>query len=55
MHGFYLDEPKKIIRFDVVISFDMDASEGVQIICVEIKEIYPEYDVAIVADIDISD
>jgi cation diffusion facilitator family transporter len=55
MHGFYLDEPKKIIRFDVVISFDMDASEGVQIICDEIKEIYPEYDVAIVADIDISD
>ncbi|MBO5513383.1 MAG: cation transporter [Mogibacterium sp.] len=55
MHGFYLDEPKKIIRFDVVMSFDMPQAEGVEIICEEIKAIYPEYELAIVADIDISD
>jgi cation diffusion facilitator family transporter len=55
MHGFYIDEPKKLIRFDVVMSFDMSQSEGVKIICDEIKELYPEYDLAIVPDIDISD
>lgn len=55
MHGFYLDEPKKVIRFDVVMSFEMPSSEGIRIICDEIKEIYPEYDLFIVPDIDISD
>lgn len=55
MHGFYLDEPKKVIRFDVVMSFDIRQSEGIEIICDEIKEIYPEYHLIIVPDIDISD
>ena len=55
MHGFYIDEPKKVIRFDVVMSFDIRQSEGIEIICDEIKDIYPEYDLMIVPDIDISD
>ena len=55
MHGFYLDEAKKVIRFDVVMSFDIHQSEGIKIICDEIKDIYPEYDLMIVPDIDISD
>ena len=55
MHGFYLDHEKKLIRFDVVMSFDIDHSEGIRIICDEIKEKYPEYHVMIIPDIDISD
>ncbi len=55
MHAFYLDEPKKLIRFDVVMSFDISQSEGLKIISDEIKEIYPEYNLSIVPDIDISD
>ena len=55
MHGFYIDEEQKIIRFDVVMSFDIPHSEGIQIICDEIGEKYPDYKVIVVADIDITD
>ena len=55
MHGFYLDEINKVIRFDVVMSFDMPHSEGIKILCDEIKEKFPDYEPLIVADIDITD
>lgn len=55
MHAFYVDEEKKIIRFDVVMSFDISHSEGIDIIAREIKEKYPEYTPVIVPDIDITD
>lgn len=55
MHGFYLDEERKIIRFDVVLSFDIPHSEAIQIITDEIKAKYPDYDPFIVPDIDITD
>ena len=55
MHGFYIDEERKIIRFDVVMSFDIYHSEGVKILSEEIKAAYPDYNIRIVADIDITD
>lgn len=55
MHGFYYDEEQKLIRFDVVISFDMNSGEGIEIIRNEIKEKYPDYNLVIVPDIDITD
>ena len=55
MHGFYIDEEKKTIRFDVVMSFDISPSEGVKTICEEVREKYPEYKLFIVPDIDITD
>ena len=55
MHGFYIDEERKIIRFDVVMSFDISQPEGIKTICDEVKQIYPEYDLVIVPDIDITD
>ena len=55
MHGFYIDEEIKMIRFDVVMSFDISHSEGIKIICDEIKAKYPDYKVIVVADLDISD
>lgn len=55
LHGFYLDEAAKTMRFDVVISFDIPHQEGVKILQKEMKEAYPHYDVQIVADVDLSD
>ncbi len=55
MHGFYLDEEAKEIRFDVVINFDIKASEGVRIIQEELEEAYPEYTFIIAPDVYITD
>ncbi|MCR5429739.1 MAG: cation diffusion facilitator family transporter, partial [Eubacterium sp.] len=38
LHGFYLDIDKKAMRFDVVLSFDIDQKEGIEIICKEVQE-----------------
>lgn len=54
-HGFYIDIEHKEMRFDVVMTFEADREEGVKILCDEIKGLYPEYEVSITADIDISD
>ena len=55
MHGFYADTGKKTIRFDVVMSFDIDRKEAVQTICKEIAALYPDYDVMVVPDVDVAD
>ena len=55
MHGFYVDLEKKAMHFDVVMSFEADKEEAVKTLREEIGEIYPDYTVAIVPDIDISD
>ncbi len=55
LHGFYLDTKEKQMRFDVVLSFDIDAGEGVEIIHGELYTIYPEYDIQVAADVDITD
>lgn len=55
MHGFYLDEEKKTIRFDVVISFDVDRKEAYNIIYQEIQSLYPDYSLTVVLDFDAAD
>ena len=55
MHGFYLDMEKKEMRFDAVMSFDIDPHEGLQILMKEMQEAYPDYRFQIVPDVDISD
>ncbi|MBP5773106.1 MAG: cation transporter [Eubacterium sp.] len=55
MHGFYLDIEKHTMRFDVVLSFDIDSKEGIDIIRKEVGEAYPEYELNIIADVDIAD
>ena len=54
-HGFYLDIANKDIRFDVVMSFDIDPKEGLRIIYDEMKKAYPDYSCQIIPDVDISD
>lgn len=54
-HGFYLDRDKKEMRFDVVMNFDIDHSEGVKILIDEIQKAFPGYRIVINPDIDISE
>lgn len=54
-HGFHLDEKAKEMRFDVVMSFDIMPRKGVEILQEEIGRLYPNYDILIVPDVDISD
>ena len=55
MHGFYADLEKKNMRFDTVISFDIDRKEAGQILHDEIQKMYPDYKILAVMDIDASD
>ena len=55
VHGFYVDMEKKTMRFDTVISFDIDRKEAVQTICNEVRNMYPDYKVYVITDIDVSD
>lgn len=55
MHGFYLDEVKKTITFDVVVSFDIDHGEAREILEKEVGTIYSDYELKIVTDMDITD
>ena len=55
MHGFYVDIEKKEIRFDIVMSFEVEPKEGIKIISEKLAKIYPEYKFQIIADVDISD
>ena len=55
VHGFYADTENKTIRFDVVTSFDITGRESVEILTKEIGEMYPDYELQIAHDVDISD
>lgn len=53
VHGFYVDTKAKIIRFDVVLSFDMDFEEGIEKIKKDVESMYPDYQIQIVPDLDL--
>ena len=55
VHGFHVDVPAKEMRLDVVMSFDIRPTEGVEILRREIGEAYPGYAVLIIPDVDVSD
>lgn len=55
MHGFYADIEKKTIRFDVVVSFDVDRKEAIETLYGEISRLYPDYDLLIIPDVDVAD
>ena len=55
MHGFYVDIINKTMRFDVVVSFDIDHKEAVAIMTKQVQELYPDYTVSIISDIDVTD
>jgi cation diffusion facilitator family transporter len=56
VHGFYINDEKKQIRFDTVVSFDApDRGELYDHIVSSVGEKYPGYDIQIVLDTDFSD
>ena len=55
MHGFYADTKKKTVRFDVVVSFDVDRKEAMETLYGEISALYPDYAVMIIPDTDVTD
>lgn len=55
MHGFYADTEQKTLRFDVVMSFDVDRKEALETLYQEIRGLYPDYEILIVPDVDIAD
>ena len=55
MHGFYADTEKKTLRFDVVLSFDVDRKEAMETLYAEIGALYPDYELSIIPDVDVAD
>ena len=55
LHGFYLDIAAKEMRFDVVTSFDVDPDESIRTLTAELQELYPDYKLHILHDVDVSD
>ena len=55
MHGFFLEEETKRMRFDVVMSFEVDHGEALKTLYGEIGAEYPDYSLQIAADVDVSD
>ena len=56
MHGFYLDEKLRSMSFDIIIAFDAPDRKGLfGHIEDEIAALYPEYQVHITMDLDLSD
>ena len=55
LHGFNVDTKEKIMRFDVVMSFDIDPKEGLKILYKQMEQHFPDYSCSIVSDADITD
>ena len=55
LHGFYLDIEEKEMRFDVVISFKVNARDAMATLYEELQKDYPGYDIQISPDVDVSD
>ncbi|MBQ8975627.1 MAG: cation transporter [Oscillospiraceae bacterium] len=53
-HGFYIDTENKEMRFDVVVSFDIEPKQALQILYDEVQNAYPEYTLQIAPDVDVS-
>ena len=54
VHGFYVDRAKKTMRFDVVVTFGRDREPLIQELQQEITRLYPDYQVSVDIDRDIS-
>jgi len=52
LHGFYADIENKTMRFDVVLSFDVERTQAIDRLTKEINGLYPEYKLQIIPDID---
>ena len=55
LHGFHADLEAKEIRFDVVIAFEAEPKEALETLYREVGELYPDYRLIIVRDVDLAD
>ncbi len=55
VHGFYLDRATKKMRFDVVLSFDVNPKDALKILYDEMTLAFPEFETHISPDFDVSD
>ena len=55
LHGFHANPETKELRFDVVVSFDVDAHEALAALQKEVEAIAPDYKVFIARDVDLAD
>ncbi len=55
IHGFHANPETKELRFDVVVSFDVDAHEALASLQKEVEAIVPDYKVFIARDVDLAD
>ena len=55
MHGFYADTENKKMRFDVVLSFDIDRKTAIETLYNDVGAIYPDYELMIIPDVDVTD
>ena len=55
MQRLYVDIVNKTMRFDAVVSFDIDHKEAIEILHEELQKLYPDYTIQIIADIDVTD
>ena len=55
LHGFYADTVQKTLRFDTVLSFDVDRREAMETLYREVGALYPDYELLIVPDTDTAD
>ncbi len=54
-HGFYIDEERKLLSFDIIVDFDYDAEKIRNEICENLAKEITEYNIYIVLDSDYSD
>ena len=56
MHGFFVDEQAKQMRFDIIVSFEsLSMQEMFNHVVQDVRDAFPDYDVQVQFDIDISD
>ena len=56
MHGFYVNEEKKTLRFDMVVSFDAPDRRAVYAaVCGRVAQAFPGYALQIAMDTDFSE
>ena len=56
MHGFYVDLEKRRLSFDLIISFDVpDRTALYNHIIGDLRELYPDFDLNVALDLDLSD
>jgi divalent metal cation (Fe/Co/Zn/Cd) transporter len=56
MHGFYMDQAEKTLRFDIVVSFDAKDRKAVyREVCENVRKEYPDYKLQVAMDTDFSE